>query len=400
MKTAVLLITDLNSPSFAEETAFIDRLISEYGLEKETLVCVSRGDDIAFTKYLLTFRDIAENLLVFGADKARFDFKPVVAEEFGTELSENENAVKIIEEFCRNTDNAMDASYAVIPYLSTVIPNKKGYFQGFLLEEEGFSLAVFPSGNRAEEMFGGYFVPYVSNRFGAKKIVRLKYFGNGEHLASVLKEAEIVADGKLKTCFCEKYSDCSVKLIFDYETDKKTETEVLRLIGEKLEDGLYADRDVSLAERLYDLLTLKKKKISTAESFTAGRVVAEIIKTPGASKTVHEGIVSYSNESKKSRLGVNEEDLKTLGAVSSRVAYEMALGLLQEENCDVALSTTGIAGPKSDDTLKPVGLCYIAVGTKDGVHVYKRQFDGNREEITEKAKNAALFLAMNNLKKL
>jgi nicotinamide-nucleotide amidase len=87
------------------------------------------------------------------------------------------------------------------------------------------------------------------------------------------------------------------------------------------------------------------------------------------------------------------------GAVSAVVAYQMAVGLLKD-GADIAISTTGIAGPKSDDTAKPVGLTYIAVGMKDGVHTYRYKFDGTREEITERAKNTALFLAIKKLKSL
>ena len=76
----------------------------------------------------------------------------------------------------------------------------------------------------------------------------------------------------------------------------------------------------------------------------------------------------------------------------------MAAGLLMGGKTDIAIATTGIAGPKSDDTNKPVGLCYIAVGTKNGVHTYRYVFPGNREEITETAKNTALFLAIKLLK--
>ena len=78
----------------------------------------------------------------------------------------------------------------------------------------------------------------------------------------------------------------------------------------------------------------------------------------------------------------------------------MAAGLLKKGVCDVALSTTGIAGPLSDYSSKPVGLNFIGVGMKDGVHVYRYELKGTREEITETAKNTALFLAINKLKKL
>ena len=78
----------------------------------------------------------------------------------------------------------------------------------------------------------------------------------------------------------------------------------------------------------------------------------------------------------------------------------MALGLLLQGEVDIAIATTGIAGPKSDDTLKPVGLCYIAVGMKDGIHVYKHNFKGDREEITQTAVNTAFSLAIKKLKNI
>ena len=70
----------------------------------------------------------------------------------------------------------------------------------------------------------------------------------------------------------------------------------------------------------------------------------------------------------------------------------MAAGLLATGNCTVALATTGIAGPQSDDTNKPVRLCYIAAGTKEAIYVYKYLFKGTREEITKRAIDQALFL--------
>ena len=78
----------------------------------------------------------------------------------------------------------------------------------------------------------------------------------------------------------------------------------------------------------------------------------------------------------------------------------MSVGLLNGGGCDLAIATTGIAGPKSDNTEKPVGLCYIAVGMRDGVHTYRYVFKGDREEITETAKNTALFLAIKKLKNM
>ena len=76
----------------------------------------------------------------------------------------------------------------------------------------------------------------------------------------------------------------------------------------------------------------------------------------------------------------------------------MAAGLIAAGGCDVALSTTGIAGPSSDGTDKPVGLCYLAVGTKQSVYVYKYNFRGSREEISSRAVNQALYLLYRQIK--
>ena len=76
----------------------------------------------------------------------------------------------------------------------------------------------------------------------------------------------------------------------------------------------------------------------------------------------------------------------------------MVEGLLDTGNCDVAISTTGIAGPDSDGTLKPVGLLYIGAGTSDNINVFKYNLQGDRKTITETAINLALFHAFKTVK--
>ena len=98
------------------------------------------------------------------------------------------------------------------------------------------------------------------------------------------------------------------------------------------------------------------------------------------------------------RLGVTEFTVKQRGTVSEETAYEMALGLLKSGNCDLAVATTGVAGPDPDEKVNPVGLCYFAVGTPERVEMYCYHLGGDRETITETAVNLALFLAYRALK--
>lgn len=219
-----------------------------------------------------------------------------------------------------------------------------------------------------------------------------------DRVRAAMKAAGEAAGDTLHLHATHKNMVSRIEMIYDSGTPKMTADEVLRVLLTSLEGYVYAIEDVSIAQRLFELLKLRRLKLSTAESFTAGGVGQAIVQIPGASSVFFEGINAYANEAKMQRLGVAEFTLKSKGAVSSEVAYEMAAGLIKEGNCDIAIATTGIAGPASDGTNKPVGLAYIAVGTKERVNVYRYQLTGSREEITKSAVNLALWRAYYEIK--
>ncbi|MDE5728853.1 MAG: CinA family protein, partial [Clostridia bacterium] len=219
------------------------------------------------------------------------------------------------------------------------------------------------------------------------------------------EEVVSVALGKAKK-LCEslgfnvkdRFGDCTVEIVYDAALPKSVYDGVMRTLVSELKDYIYALEDITLEERLFQLLKLRRMKISVAESFTGGGVSKRLVSVSGVSEVFFEGLNTYSNEAKAERLGVETETLRRYGAVSKETAYEMAAGLIAGGNCDVAVATTGIAGPKSDNTLKPVGLLYIAVGKRDGISVFEYNLKGSRESITEMAINLALFLAYKLLK--
>ncbi|HEY8875506.1 MAG TPA: CinA family protein, partial [Desulfosporosinus sp.] len=102
------------------------------------------------------------------------------------------------------------------------------------------------------------------------------------------------------------------------------------------------------------------------------------------------GVVSYSNSLKQELLGVSEESLAKYGAVSEEVAKEMAQGIRSKAGSDLAVSTTGIAGPDGGSNEKPVGLVYIGLATPEGVIAEKIQFYGERESVRQLTVQAAL----------
>ena len=154
---------------------------------------------------------------------------------------------------------------------------------------------------------------------------------------------------------------------------------------------VYAERDESLAEAVLERLRLYGKKLSVAESLTGGMITSDLVAVPGCSESLQEGVVTYSNEAKIARLGVNPATLSTFGAVSSQVACQMAAGLMRT-GVHYALSTTGIAGPGGGSREKPVGLVYIGVADEIKCEAKECRFTGTREEIRTLAANTALFL--------
>ncbi len=196
----------------------------------------------------------------------------------------------------------------------------------------------------------------------------------------------------------ERYADARTEIIYNRDTPKYTVDEGVRILSETLAEYLYATKDISLAARLVEALKVREKKISVAESFTGGGVGRAIVRVPGASAVYFEGINAYNAESKMKRLGVTPFTVEHRGTVSDETAYEMAAGLLMEGKCDLAVSTTGVAGPDPDEKGNPVGLCYFGVGTREQVNLYRYHLTGDRETITETAINLALFLAYRSLK--
>ena len=151
---------------------------------------------------------------------------------------------------------------------------------------------------------------------------------------------------------------------------------------------------------LVSLLKEKNLVISVAESFTGGNISAKITSVSGASSVFYEGIVAYNERAKNARLGVLNQTLEEFKPVSYQVASQMAQGLLNGGNAQIGLSTTGIAGPNSDDSNFPVGLCFIGVCISGKTTVYKFNFSGTRAEIVQKGTATALNLLINKLKNI
>jgi len=139
---------------------------------------------------------------------------------------------------------------------------------------------------------------------------------------------------------------------------------------------------------------LQGRTLATAESCTGGGIGAALTAVSGSSAVFKGGIISYCNEVKHNVLGVDQNVLDTIGAVSAPVAEAMAAGARHVLAADIAVSATGLAGPGGDEFGNPVGTVFI--GYSDGRAIFAREFhfSGNREDVRNQAIEAALAIIL------
>lgn len=164
-------------------------------------------------------------------------------------------------------------------------------------------------------------------------------------------------------------------------------SKVVKEIKQRWDPWVYGDGETKLAASIG---TIIKGSIATAESCTTGLVAELIGQIPGASDWFCGGWVVYSNELKKSQLGVSSNLIEEHGAVSWQVAKAMSEGAVHKSGANVGISTTGIAGPSGGTEDKPVGTVFIGCTLNSETQIRKFRFSGNRDEIRRRAAMTAL----------
>ncbi len=159
-------------------------------------------------------------------------------------------------------------------------------------------------------------------------------------------------------------------------------------------DDIYGeDEDMTLEQSLVKVLGDRSMTVSTAESCTGGLVAAKIINVSGASDVYEQGVITYTDESKKELLGVDPETIARYTAVSEETAKEMAERIAEISGTRMGISVTGYAGPVGGTPKDPVGTVYIGISINGETTVHKFRFESSRNEVREQAALKALDLA-------
>ena len=279
---------------------------------------------------------------------------------------------------------------AMFPDGAEIIPNPLGTAPGFRLEvtEAGHTahLIVMPGVPREmKPMMENAVLPWIRQHRGTDTVYAVRVFQTFGISESALDEAVagLIAPDEGRVAFRASFPQISLRVTVEGkpgEAERKLEELCVRVRG-KIADNVFAEGEATMEEVVGKLLIEKQVKLAVAESCTGGLIGHRLTNVPGSSRYLKADLVTYSNDAKTKILGVSEETLKAHGAVSEQCVLEMAAGARSRVGAEVAIATSGIAGPDGGTPERPVGTVCIAL-VAEGTSVSRRyQLRGTRDWI-------------------
>jgi nicotinamide-nucleotide amidase len=325
--------------------------------------------------------------------------KDVLARLFHSKMIIDNKVMSILEVKFKERNQEIPAkvrSQYKVPEDATVLYNEKGTAPGFLFEHDGkklFSLPGVPL--EMEHLFEKYIRPdlkklqrgvighRVIKTVGLTEASLWEKFGSVEPLEKLVTVASLPSylGVKIRLSYCAESSEQVVIRL------SEAEDMVVALIGK----WVFGKDNETLEGKIGELFKEKGKTLAVAESCTGGLVGHRLTQEPGSSNYFLEGVVAYSNETKKSRLQVSSTLIQKYGAVSAEVALAMAEGIRKTSGADIGLSVTGVAGPGASDN-KPVGTVFIAISEEEKLDCEDFRFYNDRNRNKERSAQAALEL--------
>ncbi|MBC5799705.1 MAG: competence/damage-inducible protein A [Candidatus Eremiobacteraeota bacterium] len=295
---------------------------------------------------------------------------------------------------------------AFLPQDAVVLDNPHGTAPGFVaVRADGKFIAAMPGVPREmAPMLAEKLVPWLVARYGLRDAI----FTRTLHTAGI---GESDLDARIEPLFRTLENPKIAVLAHDFRVDVKIMAKaadadaaakltapVEAELRERLGPSIFGTDDDTLASVVLARCRERGLTLATAESITGGAVADALVRVPGASRVFRGAIVAYDDEVKRALLDVDEALLRQHGAVSEAVAGAMASGACARLDADVAVATTGIAGPGGATPSKPVGLVYLAVVVSGREPAVRRLTSpGNRDDIRRRAMVAALALLLREL---
>ncbi|HEY6913280.1 MAG TPA: nicotinamide-nucleotide amidohydrolase family protein, partial [Paludibacter sp.] len=329
--------------------------------------------------------------------------KQTLARFFDTKLVYDETVLRNIEQLFSTRPNfvinELTRAQAMVPEKCTVIQNLVGTAPVTWFEKDGKVIVSMPGvPYEMKHVMDTEILPRLQNYFRTPSIVHktVQVYGYGESaLALKIADWENALPENVSLAYLPNYGVVKLRLSGISEDVLALEfsmNQQIDKLSQILGDAIVAYEDISIEILMGNLLKSKGLMASTAESCTGGNIASRFTSIPGSSDFFKGSVVAYSNEVKTNVLQVSSGDLEKHGAVSQIVVEQMAVGVRRLLKSDVAIATSGIAGPTGGTVEKPVGTVWIAVCSDDKIVSKEYRFGALREQNIQRATQAALLL--------
>lgn len=312
--------------------------------------------------------------------------REAVAGTLGLPLEYHKDIADQLHELIGNpTEGQLRMAY--VPRGAAYLMPESGMAPGIRIEYQDSVIYLLPGvPQEMREMAEGAVFPEVFNMLGEPKLIKVLY--------SFCEVPEVQVENRIKDIIprLESYSllpvglEVNLRISVERQDFEEIDAEIKNLFGEEL----FGMQGETLEESIAWLMRQSGKTISVAESCTGGLIGDRMTQVPGSSKYFIGGITAYSNDLKTSILGVDPQIIEKHGAVSRECAEAMARQAVKVMGSDIAVATTGIAGPEGGNGIKPVGLVWISL-YKDGAFTTKKYiFNSDRDGVKLRAMQAAM----------
>ena len=395
MNACILTIGDELLQGFTTDTnsTWLGKVLYPYGIHIEKIITV--GDDpeaiIIASREILTGN--FDFLFVTGGLGPTHDdvTKNAFCELFSDEMFLDEDYLAHLknrfEALSKNMPEINHSQAMLLKYADT-IPNDLGSALGMHYLKDNTHIFIMPGvPGEMKEMVQNHIIPNYMKNKSLSNQVTIKTAGIMESLlAEKIETLMKKYSASFRFAFLPHYSGVSFRIrqIEILDDIQKVKDDFFKA----MQPYAYGFDDDTLEDVLAKKLIEKKLTIATAESCTGGLIGKRLTDVTGSSKYFLGGIIAYNNDLKIDLLGVSDNTLQVHGAVSEKVALEMAEGVRKNTHANIGLSTTGISGPDGGSESKPLGLVYIGIVTPNISKVKKYIFQVKRyahREITATA---------------
>lgn len=391
-------------------SAFLGKQLNGIGVEVLQITSIKDEKDIIL-KALADAEKRADIIITTGGLGPTKDdlTKHTLCEYFNDELVLDQKTLEHIEDIFRKyiSHPILDTnrSQAYLPSKCLTLKNPYGTAPGMWFEKDGKVFISMPGVPfEMKSLVRNEVLPRLKDRFNRPFIFHktVLTYGLGESaIADKIEEWENALPDFIKLAYLPSLGRVRLRLTARGNDEKRLQNEI-NIQVEKLQNYIgdiikgYEDEN-SIEENIAKLLTEKKLTLATAESCTGGKLASIFTDIPGASAYFKGSIVSYATSAKNDVLGIPKNFIDKYSVVSAEITKEMALRSKRMFNSDIAIATTGNAGPTKGDSDAEIGTVFIALAVKDNTIVEKFSFGNHRERVTRKAVNKALEMIYDSL---